>query len=156
MAGCSIPRWCLLDAQHRSATSQQRACPTPTATGAAPTPGQAGMPAGTKLVGRFTNRLGRNNAYAVIPKGLSDAQLIALVEQLRKVDAGSQWFLFDDESRMAEVLAALPKVEQGDAAAMPVAWVKGHQGAILLTTGKMYRLQRGTDMSGEGLAKWPA
>ncbi len=144
-----------------------RAVPDTTTTAAPSNPASAtasaspadGVPA-TTLLGEFTDRLGFRRVYVQVPPGLSDAQLVAVAERLHARENGAWLWLLDSDAQSAQLLAALPAVEQGDASAYPRAWAEQHTVAhsvMELVAGErrsQWVLYKGADSS-EALATLP-
>lgn len=125
LAGCDRP-----------STTTSAPAVAASATAAAASEGNA-MPAATssstppaiapvRTLGTFTNRLGFRHLYLLVPTGLSDAQLVALAKGVHAREKDAWLWLLDSDAQADALLAALPKVEKGDAVSLPREWFRAH------------------------------
>jgi hypothetical protein len=78
------------------------------------------------LLGTFTDRRGFVRKYVRVTSGISDKQVIDLARKLHKIEPKTWFWMLDDDSQSRQLMATLPRVEQGDDTGYPLEWVKRH------------------------------
>ena len=116
-----------------------------------------------RALGTFTNRFGFRHLYLLVPAGLNDAQLAALAKNVHAKEKDAWLWLLDSDEKANALLAALPKVEKGDAGGFPREWFQAHTKAYSVLEmlpkaqggGKRWALYRGPYASSDLLAVLP-